>query len=55
MNMKNGCNSRHTTGCLIGTAVGDALGLPYDNVIMSPSKRPFKIADKGTPITTLFA
>ena len=32
-----------------------ALGLPYDNVIMSPSKRPFKIADKGTPITTLFA
>ncbi|MES2658582.1 MAG: DUF1501 domain-containing protein [Verrucomicrobiota bacterium] len=32
-----------------------ALGLPYDTVIMSPSKRPFKIADKGVPITTLFA
>ncbi|MES2477026.1 MAG: DUF1501 domain-containing protein [Verrucomicrobiota bacterium] len=32
-----------------------ALGLPYETVIMSPSKRPFKIADKGMPITTLFA
>lgn len=32
-----------------------ALGLPYDTVIMSPSKRPFKIADKGTPVTTLFS
>ncbi|MEO5916650.1 MAG: DUF1501 domain-containing protein [Luteolibacter sp.] len=31
-----------------------ALSLPYDTVIMSPSKRPFKIADKGVPITTLF-
>jgi hypothetical protein len=31
-----------------------SLGLPYDTVIMSPSKRPFKIADKGTPITTIF-
>ena len=31
------------------------LGLPYDTVLMSPTKRPFKIADKGTPVTTLFA
>jgi hypothetical protein len=31
-----------------------SLGLPYDTVIMSPSRRPFKIADKGVPITTLF-
>ena len=31
-----------------------ALGLPYDTVIMSPTKRPFKIADKGVPVTTLF-
>jgi hypothetical protein len=31
-----------------------ALGLPYDTVVMSPSKRPFKIADKGVPVTTLF-
>lgn len=31
-----------------------ALGLPYDMVLMSPTKRPFKIADKGVPVTTLF-
>ncbi len=31
-----------------------ALALPYDTVVMSPTKRPFKIADKGVPITTLF-
>lgn len=31
-----------------------ALGLPYDLVIMSPTKRPFKIADKGAPVTTIF-
>ncbi len=32
-----------------------ALGLPYETVIMSPSKRPFKIADKGQPVAELFA
>ncbi|RYD34205.1 MAG: DUF1501 domain-containing protein [Verrucomicrobiaceae bacterium] len=32
-----------------------ALGLPYDMVLMSPTKRPFKIADKGAPVTTLFS
>ncbi|NJM36653.1 MAG: DUF1501 domain-containing protein [Akkermansiaceae bacterium] len=31
-----------------------ALGLPTDLVIMSPSKRPFQIADKGKPVTTIF-
>lgn len=31
-----------------------ALGLPYDLVIMSPTKRPFKIADKGNPVTSIF-
>ena len=31
------------------------LGLPLDQIIYSPSKRPFTIADKGQPITTLFA
>jgi hypothetical protein len=31
-----------------------ALGLPHDLVLMSPTKRPFKIADKGVPVTTLF-
>lgn len=32
-----------------------ALGLPLDQVIYSPSKRPFTVADKGQPITGLFA
>jgi Protein of unknown function (DUF1501) len=31
-----------------------ALNLPYDTIIMSPTKRPFKIADKGVPVTSLF-
>ncbi len=34
--------------------IAHALGLPYDTVIMSPTKRPFKIADKGLPVTSLF-
>ena len=32
-----------------------ALGLPLDQVVYSPSKRPFAIADKGQPITDVFA
>lgn len=32
-----------------------ALGLPLDQVIYSPSKRPFTVADKGQPLTHLFA
>ncbi len=35
--------------------IAHALGLPHDLVLMSPTKRPFKIADKGTPITSIFA
>jgi len=30
------------------------LGLPLDQVLYSPSKRPFTVADKGKPITELF-
>ena len=32
-----------------------ALGLPLDQVLYSPSKRPFTVVDKGRPITELFA
>lgn len=32
-----------------------ALGLPLQQVVYSPSKRPFTVADKGTPIMALFA
>ena len=31
-----------------------ALGLPYETILMSPTKRPFKLADKGVPLTGLF-
>lgn len=31
-----------------------ALGLPIDKVVYSPSGRPFRIADKGQPVTALF-
>lgn len=31
-----------------------ALGIPLDQVLYSPSKRPFTVADKGQPITTIF-
>jgi len=35
--------------------IGYALGLPLDEVVMSPSLRPFKVADKGKPAATIFA
>lgn len=35
--------------------IGYALGLPLDQVIFSPTKRPFTVADKGQPLTHLFA
>ena len=31
------------------------LGMPLEQVVMSPSGRPFTVADKGRPITSLFA
>lgn len=34
--------------------VAYALGIPLDQVLYSPSKRPFTVADKGKPITQLF-
>ena len=30
------------------------LGLPLDQIIYSPSKRPFTVADKGAPVTEIF-
>jgi len=31
-----------------------ALGLPYEDYYSSPSKRPFRIADEGSPVKELF-
>lgn len=35
--------------------VAHALGLPIDQVLYSPSKRPFTVANKGVPVLDLFA
>jgi len=32
-----------------------ALGLPLDQVLYSPSKRPFTVAHKGKPVLDVFA
>jgi hypothetical protein len=38
----------------LNATVGYALGLPLDQVLYSPSKRPFTVADKGKPLANLF-
>ena len=38
----------------INATIGYALGLPLDQVIYSPQKRPFTVADKGKPVAELF-
>ncbi len=38
----------------LNATIGYALGLPLDQVIYSPQKRPFTVADKGKPLTQLF-
>ena len=35
--------------------IAHALGLPLEQELTSPSGRPFTVADKGRPITELFA
>ena len=39
----------------LNASIAYALGLPLDQVIYSPSKRPFTIADKGQPLLDVFA
>ncbi|RYD61508.1 MAG: DUF1501 domain-containing protein [Verrucomicrobiaceae bacterium] len=35
--------------------IANALGLPHDLTVMSPSGRPFQFADQGKPLTEVFA
>ena len=35
--------------------IGHAMGLPVDEVVMSPSNRPFTVGDKGVPVVDIFA
>ena len=39
----------------VNATMAYGLGLPLDQIVFSPSKRPFTIADKGQPLTSLFA
>ncbi len=38
----------------LNATIGYALGLPLDEVVFSPSLRPFTLADKGQPLVDLF-
>ncbi|MBK1789645.1 DUF1501 domain-containing protein [Persicirhabdus sediminis] len=39
----------------LNATIGYAMGVPYDKVIMSPTKRPFKMSGrKGQPLTSIF-
>ncbi|NNE90169.1 MAG: DUF1501 domain-containing protein [Verrucomicrobiales bacterium] len=38
----------------LNATIGYALGLPLNQVLYSPSKRPFTVADKGKPLAQLF-
>jgi Protein of unknown function (DUF1501) len=61
--MAYGKTNEHATDVVEGkmtppdfnATIAYALGLPLDEVIYSPSKRPFTIADKGAPVTSIFA
>jgi hypothetical protein len=35
--------------------IGHAMGLPTEEVVMSPSNRPFTVGDKGVPVLDIFA
>jgi hypothetical protein len=35
--------------------IGHGMGLPVDEVVMSPSNRPFTVGDKGVPVVDIFA
>ena len=37
------------------STIGWSLGLPVDEVVMSPSNRPFTVGDKGKPVMDMFA
>lgn len=39
----------------LNATIAHACGIPTDYVITSPSGRPFKVADKGQPLSALFA
>ena len=61
--MAYGKTNEHATDVVEGkmtppdfnATIAYGLGLPLDEIIYSPSKRPFTVADKGAPVTSIFA
>ena len=50
-----GSSTGGADGLLSGCDQRYAIGLPPNKEVFSPSKRPFKVADKGRPVVELFA
>ena len=46
METNSSINEKHTTGCLIGTALGDALGLPYEGLTAERAGRMLGAPDR---------
>lgn len=46
MEPNNSIHEKHATGCLIGTAIGDALGLPYEGLTADRAARMLGIPDR---------
>jgi hypothetical protein len=47
--------SRETKIPDFNATIGHALGLPLEEIVTSPERRPFKVADKGKPVMEVFA
>jgi hypothetical protein len=39
----------------LNATVAEALGLPRDEIVMSPTLRPFKVAHDGSPIRKILS
>ena len=49
------CTTSPTYAEKTNATIAHAVGIPHDHVITSPSGRPFKVADKGLPLTEILA
>ncbi|MCB9877215.1 MAG: DUF1501 domain-containing protein [Planctomycetes bacterium] len=49
------CETEPTTIQDLNATIAHACGIPTDYVVTSPSGRPFRVADKGMPITEILA
>ena len=47
--------SYFAAGLVLNAPIACALGLPLEQAVFSPEKRPSTVADKGRPVLDLFA